>query len=109
MTKITYDSKRLSVTAQGHAGYGVEGTDIVCSSISTLMQALAMYAARAYEYEKLQTEPIINIENPYNTEVTIKVIPKYENEAREMFETIGDVFELIERTYPKHVCYEVYQ
>lgn len=31
---------QLTVTADGHAGYDVEGRDIVCASISTIMECI---------------------------------------------------------------------
>ena len=45
MTKVTYYHKadEVSVEITGHAGYAVEGSDIVCSAISMLIQTLIAY------------------------------------------------------------------
>lgn len=45
MTKICVersDGHIVSVVADGHTGYGVEGEDIVCASVSTLVQSAAL-------------------------------------------------------------------
>ena len=45
MTTITYfeTADEVSVEIVGHAGYAVEGSDIVCSAISMLIQTLIAY------------------------------------------------------------------
>lgn len=40
MTSIRMNWKRLELTAEGHAGGGPKGRDIVCAGISALMMAL---------------------------------------------------------------------
>ncbi len=45
MTKITIKKNQdniLSVVCDGHTGYGVEGEDIVCSAISSIVQTAAL-------------------------------------------------------------------
>ncbi len=37
MIQITVDQKKDSITVEGHAGYGVSGTDIVCASVSSIL------------------------------------------------------------------------
>lgn len=46
MTNITYTrtNERFHLTAQGHAGYGPKGTDIVCAAVSIILQSVAEYA-----------------------------------------------------------------
>lgn len=34
MIRITTDEKTLSIKAEGHAGYGPKGQDIVCAAVS---------------------------------------------------------------------------
>ena len=41
MTKVVIEKKNghvVAVTADGHTGYGVEGEDIVCAALSSVMQ-----------------------------------------------------------------------
>ena len=40
MTRIRMDWKTLEMTAEGHAGGGPRGQDIICAGISALMMAL---------------------------------------------------------------------
>lgn len=42
---ITYSDDAAEITARGHAGY-CPGNDIVCASVSTLLQALGTYLAQ---------------------------------------------------------------
>ncbi len=45
MTKITIKKNQenfLQVTCDGHTGYGVEGEDIVCSAVSSIVQTAAL-------------------------------------------------------------------
>ena len=41
MIRITTDEKTLSIKAEGHAGYGPKGQDIVCAAVSILLYAYA--------------------------------------------------------------------
>lgn len=45
MTTVTYyeTNDEISIEIKGHCGYGVEGSDIVCSAISMLAQTLLAY------------------------------------------------------------------
>lgn len=43
---ITINVKKGEITARGHADYAPYGADIVCASISTLLQALACSALK---------------------------------------------------------------
>jgi len=40
MTRIRMDWKKLALTAEGHAGGGPRGQNIICAGISALTQAL---------------------------------------------------------------------
>ena len=41
MIRITTVPEKLSVKAEGHAGYGPKGQDIVCAAVSVLLYAYA--------------------------------------------------------------------
>lgn len=45
MTTVTYfeQDDEISIELSGHSGYGTPGSDIVCSAISVLAQALLAY------------------------------------------------------------------
>lgn len=47
MTRIYIDLRKGKLTAQGHAGYGERGKDVVCAGISALTQTAAIAAIKA--------------------------------------------------------------
>lgn len=46
----------FSLSAQGHTGYAEQGSDIVCSAVSVLMQALRVGLQDVLEMEGLEVE-----------------------------------------------------
>ena len=54
MTRIRMDWNRMELTAEGHAGGGPRGKDIICAGISALMMALVNQLAE--EDEKAEWE-----------------------------------------------------
>ena len=56
------------------------------------------------EQGKLYDLPIIRLKDG-DSEVDITVFGKYEREAREVFDSVCDGFELIAKTYPDYVRY----
>lgn len=104
MTNITYDRDDLSVTAIGHSGYAESGADIVCSSISALMFALASYAVKLNDRGMLREAPTIRFDEG-NAEVSVYVIGIYERQARMTFDSICSGFEWLGRNYKNNVKY----
>lgn len=65
MIKITVQSKGeliCAIEAKGHSGYAKEGSDIVCSAVSTLIQNAEKGLK---ELLKIQTEFILDVNQPY--------------------------------------------
>jgi len=65
MIKITVSKKGElvnSIQAQGHSGYADEGSDIICSAVSTLIQNAEKGLK---ELLKIQTEFILDVDKPY--------------------------------------------
>lgn len=48
MTKITVDMAGFTIEASGHSGYAEHGSDIVCASISTIMQMVELFGGQCY-------------------------------------------------------------
>ena len=46
----------FSISAQGHTGYGEQGSDIVCAAVSTLMQALQVGLQDVLDIEDVAVE-----------------------------------------------------
>ena len=52
----------IAIEAKGHSGYAKQGSDIVCSAVSTLMQALANGLT---EVVKVDAKVLIDENTPY--------------------------------------------
>lgn len=93
MTRIEYtrSSEGLHISAKGHAGYGVSGTDIVCAAISTLLQSLTEYAL-----ESSVLEVVSLTLNEGDADITIKG-------DSECFDMTIIGLEMIAETYPDNV------
>jgi len=104
MIKITItredDDRIKSVTSAGHSGYAEEGGDIVCASVSVLLQN----AQKTFE-------EILNINTFYTVDVNKPslsiTLPKLDGEKLKMADlimksTINGLYDL-EDTFPKHI------
>ena len=58
MTRIRYSLENLTLRAEGHAGAGVNGQDIVCAGISAITQSLlnALRADQEKQFIELEWE-----------------------------------------------------
>ena len=93
MTKVTYYDKgdEISVIIDGHAGYDVEGSDIVCSAISMLGQTLLAYLDTDNEVFKYELRS-----------GHIWAYAKGKN-VRVAFNVIMAGYWLIQNSYPEHL------
>jgi uncharacterized protein YsxB (DUF464 family) len=71
MTKVVIEKKNghiVSLSADGHTGYGVEGEDIVCAALSSVIQTallgLMRVAGISVEYTVLETEGSLEFSLP---------------------------------------------
>lgn len=100
MINISYDLEDLIISAEGHAGYGAYGSDIVCAAVSTLMHSLAAYLSENEFYleETAQIETIGGF-------MVIKCCPERERkrEVRAVYELCVLGLSCIAEQYPKHV------
>ena len=102
MIKITYEADpeggKLTMRAEGHAGYAPAGQDIVCAAVSCLMQTLAYSAA---EDEKTSSciyqgkdDPVVNVEAGDSVLM------------RDKFELVADGLNLLAEQYPENVNFK---
>ena len=102
MIKIIYkaDSEggKLTMRAEGHAGYAPAGQDIVCAAVSCLMQTLAYSAAEdehtsscIYQGEE---GPVLNVEAGDSVLM------------RDKFELVADGLDLLAEQYPENVNFK---
>lgn len=73
MTNVTIEKKGNSITkvvCDGHTGYGVEGEDIVCSALSSIVQTalmgILMVAGVNVKYERDENRGFLSFEIPSN-------------------------------------------
>lgn len=99
MIKIIYvadpEGGKLTMRAEGHAGYAPAGQDIVCAAVSCLMQTLAYSAA---EDEHTSSCIYQGKEGPVlNVEAGDSVL------MRDKFELVADGLDLLAEQYPENV------
>lgn len=102
MIKIIYvadpEGGKLTMRAEGHAGYAPAGPDIVCAAVSGLMQTLAYSAAEdehtsscIYQGEE---GPVLNVEAGDSVLM------------RDKFELVADGLDLLAEQYPENVNFK---
>lgn len=102
MIKIIYvtdpEGGKLTMRAEGHAGYAPAGKDIVCAAVSCLMQTLAYSAA---EDERTSSCIYQGKEGPVvNVEAGDSVL------MRDKFEVVADGLTLLAEQYPENVSFK---
>ena len=102
MIKIIYvadpEGGKLTMRAEGHAGYAPAGQDIVCAAVSCLMQTLAYSAA---EDEHTSSCIYQGEEGPVlNVEAGDRVL------MRDKFELVADGLDLLAEQYPENVNFK---
>ena len=100
MTEINIKGTRL--TAKGHAGYNLEGPDVVCASVSILGLQLAQTIIFAEDEGKLNEPPHITLESG-NIQIECTPKRKYRQEIRQAFEYAETGYLLLQETFPKNV------
>lgn len=102
MIKIIYEADpeggKLTMRAEGHAGYAPAGQDIVCAAVSCLMQTLAYSAA---EDEKTSSCIYQDKDGPVvSVEAGDSVL------MRDKFELVADGLTLLAEQYPENVSFK---
>ena len=102
MIKIIYvtdpEGGKLTMRAEGHAGYAPAGQDIVCAAVSCLMQTLA-YSAAGDEHTSSciyqgKDGPVVNVEAGDSVLM------------RDKFELVADGLDLLAEQYPENVNFK---
>ena len=103
MTKITIFKKEnliLGYQIKGHSGYAEEGSDIVCSAVSTASQMTLLGLS---EVLKLKIES--NIQDGF---LNVRLLGEFENEkAQTLLTTMEKTLEDIAQNYARFVKLEV--
>lgn len=102
MIKIIYEADpeggKLTMRAEGHAGYAPAGQDIVCAAVSCLMQTLAYSAAEDEHTSSCiyqgKEGPVVNVEAGDSVLM------------RDKFELVADGLTLLAEQYPENVNFK---
>ena len=102
MIKIIYEEDpeggKLTMRAEGHAGYAPAGQDIVCAAVSCLMQTLAYSAA---EDERTSSCIYQGKDGPVvSVQASDSVL------MRDKFELVADGLDLLAEQYPENVSFK---
>lgn len=102
MIKIIYEADpeggKLTIRAEGHAGYAPAGPDIVCAAVSCLMQTLAYSAAEDEHTSSCiyqgKEGPVVSVEAGDSVLM------------RDKFELVADGLTLLAEQYPENVNFK---
>ena len=102
MIEIIYEADpeggKLTMRAEGHAGYAPAGQDIVCAAVSCLMQTLAYSAAEDEHTSSCiyqgKDGPVVNVEAGDSVLM------------RDKFELVADGLDLLAEQYPENVSFK---
>ena len=102
MIKIIYEADpeggKLTMRAEGHAGYAPAGQDIVCAAVSCLMQTLAYSAAEDEHTSSCiyqgKEGPVVSVEAGDSVLM------------RDKFEFVADGLTLLAEQYPENVSFK---
>ena len=105
MTKIKfykYDNKYFKIEATGHTGYAESGNDILCSSVSSILQSGALGLKKVLKLNpKIENtiDGYISIELPINCDKL--------NDAQVLFLTMLESIKDLESGYSRYIKLEV--
>ena len=107
MIEVIYHRDLNRVSIEGHANSGEVGHDLVCASVSILVQTLAtlvnnMESAGHTRY------PTIELDKGQSL-IVCKVPNKYKSTVTFAFDAICAGFELLAHDYPENISYEIRQ
>ena len=102
MIKIIYvtdpEGGKLTMRAEGHAGYAPAGQDIVCAAVSCLMQTLAYSAAEDEHTSSCSYQgkdgPVVSVKAGDSVLM------------RDKFELVADGLDLLAEQYPENVSFK---
>ena len=104
--KLTYQDKILiGISSRGHSGYSEKGSDIICASVSVLMQSLVFGLHDIAKIDGLVCQindkiPLISITWPKKFASKISLLTKTVSESlRQIAEQNSDYIKIIEERY----------
>ena len=105
MVNIVYHRDRNRVSAEGHAYSGEPGHDLVCASVTILMQTLATLAKNMEAAGQVK-RPRVELSSG-EALIHCSVPGRYKPTVTFAFDAICGGFELLAKSYPENVNYEI--
>lgn len=105
MITVTYYRDINRVEVKGHAQSGEAGHDLVCASASMLVYTLAAFARNTSKAK--QSHKLVLKLNNGDSEVACKAKRPYKTAITLVFDSICAGFELLARSYPDNISYEI--
>ena len=101
MTKVRMDWRRMELTAEGHAGAGKHGEDIVCAGISAIVTSLGQYMLR---YEA-GMRPELTLKSG-ESKIRARPVWGWRRRTREAYRQAVDGLTIMAESYPDYVSIE---
>lgn len=105
MITVIYERNINSVTVKGHANGGAHGHDLVCASASILIYTIAAFANNAKKAKHAHKYQVKLVEG--DSIVSIKPKRRYKAAITLVFDSICGGFELLAKTFPENISYEI--
>ena len=105
MVKITYHRDLSRVTVEGHANSGEVGHDLVCASVSILVQTLAAFTENMQEAGQTRY-PLIQIKDG-DSVIDPRPLNRHKDAVKLVFDSICGGFQLLSQGHPEHVSFEI--
>lgn len=103
MTRITMEwGRTLRLRAEGHAGGGEYGEDIICAGESAIIQTLGQYLIDGMNAGKVKADIRINREQA-RTELTARPRIGHRGEVKDWFRMSMTGLKMIRERYPENI------
>ena len=106
MIRVTYDRSVNRLLAEGHAGRGAPGHDLVCAAVSALVLTLATNVASLATQEKALRRQKLKL-GEGEACISCLPYPRMRQVTMMIFDTVCSGFELLQTLYPEHLEFTV--
>lgn len=106
MIRVTYCRKDHCLIVEGHALSGEVGHDLVCAAASMLTYTLGAFIENVRDAGRMATDTKIQLTEGY-AELSCTVKPSYDCTIALVFDAMCAGFDMLAKTYPENVKYEI--
>lgn len=102
MINVTFNPKKYQISISGHAGYNMEGNDVVCAAASMLFYTLQR-SLQAVKAGMIKPKTLRIKEEPGNSTIKCTPLPQFEANVQVIFFTVLNGFEALMESFPENV------